>query len=401
MSTPNSANALRKFADPYWSAPGAALYLGDVRDVLRQLPARSAHCCVTSPPYWGLRDYGVGGQIGMEDADDCLGWATKKPCGACFVCHMVEVFSELRRVLRDDGTLWLNLGDTFDNGQGMVPAAVAMALRADGWKLVQDIIWAKPNPMPESVTNRCSKSHEHIFLLAKGNKYYFDSVAIEEPGKTAYKSSDFIPKSDKDRNGDKTDARQASRHNRTDDVVLGTANKRDVWSVPTRGYPGAHFACYSPELITPCILAGTSEHGCCAECGRQYERVAVKVGGRASEVEDESKDRSIPSNRNGLAGSGSTMCGTIPRRETAGWRKACGCATDEVEPCAVLDPFCGSATTVATALQLGRAGVGIDLSEEYLLKCAIPRIVAVGDPRRPATSALPAAAPPPFPSWRG
>jgi DNA modification methylase len=424
LSTPNSANALRKFTDPYWSAPGAALYLGDVRDVLRRLPARSAHCAVTSPPYWGLRDYGTGTweggsvecdhiekivenqyarmngydpklhptmyyrykkfckkckacrvdkQLGSEDVDDCLGWATGDRCGECFVCNLVGVFAELWRVLRDDGTLWLNLGDTFDGGQRMIPAAVAMAMRANGWKLVQDIIWYASNKMPESVTNRCTKSHEHIFLLAKGDEYYYDHVTIQEPAKSR----------------------------RTNDVRQDTANKRDVWVVLANGYAGAHFACFSPELITPCILAGTSEHGCCADCGAPYRRAVVKVGGVASVVEDESKDRSIPSNRNGLAGSGSTMGGVIPRCETAGWRKSCGCATDEVAPCVVIDPFCGSATTVATALQLGRAGVGIDLSEEYLLKCAIPRIVSAGDPRRPATSALPAAAPPIPPSWRG
>lgn len=377
---------------PYWSsASGAALHCGDVRACLRRLPARSAHCCVTSPPYWGLRDYGNDKslEIGAE------------PTPEEYVATMVEVFQEVRRVLRDDGTCWLNLGDSYahslrqsganragnkqntNNGSirdgfapnttGLlegnivgIPWRVALALQADGWILRQDIIWYSTNKMPESVTTRCSKAHEYIFLLAKGNGYYYDSVAIEEERESG----------------------------------SGTKNKRDVWVVPTTGYPGAHFAVYSPKLITPCILAGTSEHGCCATCGSPYERVVVKTGGQRAEPDADGRDRSIATNRNGITGS---LDGVYPTCETVGWKKVCGCLTEEVVPATVLDPFVGSGTTVATALQLGRHGVGIDLSETYLRENAIPRIEAVisGEKVKRPTVPMRCGNPPPLVRMRG
>lgn len=417
-----------------WSAPGGeeSLYLGHVVDRLREMPAGVFQTCCTSPPYWNLRDYGTakwgggdpacdhqapfqprserpnttasdpgrGGdyadeqakgsvayrklcgkcgakridqQLGSEDVHDCFGWATHNPCGECFTCHMVEVFSEVRRVLRDDGTLWLNLGDTFDEGQMLVPTSVAMALRADGWRLVQDIIWYAPNKMPESVTNRCSKSHEHIFLLAKGKDWYFDHEAIKVGAKSKYKSSDFIPNSDKDKQA--TAATAASANGRDDEVMDRDVNKRDVWVVPVASFKGAHFATFSPRLIEPCILAGTSEYGCCAECGKPYERVVVKSG--AVVVGNEGKyDRSIASNRNGLPGSNSTLSGVPATTTTAGWRQGCEHVGAGVVPCLVLDPFAGSGTTPATAVSLGRRGVGIDLSERYLREFAVPRCEA-------------------------
>jgi DNA modification methylase len=287
----------------------------------------------------------------MEDVADCLGWATGNKCGECFVCHTVAVFHEVRRILRDDGTLWLNLGDTFDKGQTMVPARCALALKEDGWKLVQDIIWYSPNKMPESVTNRCTKSHEHIFLMANGNNHYFDRVAIQTNATpTKHTAQDK--------------SRQAIGMNRkpSGNQVPGTkwytgekANKRDVWVVNIRGYSGLHFATFSPELITPCILAGTSEHGCCAECGKPYERVTESYNGR-------------------LVGWTNPI---IPQTRTIGWQKCCDCATSEVNPCTVLDPFVGSGTTVAVSIHNGRSGIGIDLSEVYLMNNAIPRIEQV------------------------
>lgn len=458
------------FPTPYWAVPGdAALYLGDVRACLRRLPARSVQCVVTSPPYFGLRDYGTGTweggsadcdhvkryaadaakksmlgpkrgqgislpdtnaaykstarqfaarclkcgaaridmQIGAEPSPDC-GTGGQAQCGGCFVCSLVGVFREVYRALRDDGTAWLNLGDTFDAGQLLVPARVALALAADGWKLVQDIIWYSPNKMPESVTNRCTKSHEHIFLLAKGDVYYFDAVAIQEPAKSKYRSSDFIPDSTKDRAATAaTAATAASANGRSDEVRQQDVNKRDVWVCSTQGYPGAHFATYSPKLITPCILAGTSEHGCCAACGRTYERVVVRTGGvspgqtggeyappgqspHSNARDGNNRDRSFTSQRNGLPGSGSTLDGVPAAKETVGWRKVCGCQTQEVVPCVVLDPFVGSGTTCATAIDLGRAGVGIDLSEEYLRDHAVPRVQRSIDGRaaRPGTVVL-------------
>lgn len=439
---------------PRWESPKGEvrLYHGHVVDVIKRLPARLAHCIVTSPPYWGLRDYGTGSwiggdtdcdhiertaedahksstlgsdgkghpvtnaayqatvrhiagrcakcgatrtdqQIGMEDVADCLGWATGKRCGACFVCHMVDVFRAARDVLRDDGTLWLNLGDTFDGGQCGVPWRTALALQADGWILVQDIIWAKPNPMPESVENRCSKSHEYFFILAKTKDYFFDNEAIKEPAKTVSKSKEFIPYSEKDRqDGWEMSAASAASINRDPNLVYTHANKKTVWTVATRGYPGAHFAVFSPELITPCILAGTSAFGCCAKCGTSYKRVVQKFGAKHTEPNDD-RDRSIPSNRNGVTGS---LDGTPAQRITAGWKPQCVCNAPIV-PCVVMDPFSGSGTTCATAVKHGRHGVGIDLSEKYIVENAIPRIEEAlhdGSPRKIPDRVLKAVPPP-------
>ena len=237
--------------------------LGDCLDSLRGMPDQSVHCCVTSPPYFGLRDYGVDGQIGLEPTPDE------------FVRALVAVFREVRRVLRDDGTLWLNLGDSYSSGgrkwratdaknavRGMdtrpddgighkqllgIPWRVAFALQADGWYLRQDIIWHKPNPMPESVRDRCTKAHEYVFLLSKGPRYYFDSEAIKEPASAP-------PKKCGPKNG-------ASRNDsgRTG-IVRGdgeTRNRRSVWTVSTKPFGEAHFATFPPALIEPCILAGS------------------------------------------------------------------------------------------------------------------------------------------------
>jgi DNA modification methylase len=383
------------------------LYLGDVREQLRRLPTRSVHCVVTSPPYWGLRKYLEDNhsdkhhELGAESTSDCLGWATGARCEECYVCHLVEVFAEVRRVLRDDGTVWLNLGDTFNNGQGMIPAAVAMALRADGWKLVQDIIWHSPNKMPESVTNRCTKSHEHIFLLAKGNDYYYDAVAIAEPAK----SKPHAPGNRKLTSDNGSSLRNDINELCSDKVwgISGYANKRDVWIVSTTNYPGAHFAVYSPKLITPCILAGTSEYGCCAICGKPYERIVAKervfprIDGGGHMMGKQSQDT------NGTGAQAPTEYHQVVSTQTVGWRKMCGCQTTEVQPCVIFDPFVGSGTTVSTALELGRAGIGIDLNETYLQENAIPRIEATMRGERVGKKLAPVVAPdvppPPKPLW--
>ena len=254
------------------------ILIGDVRERLKELQDQSVNCCVTSPPYWGLRDYGNDGQIGLEqDPDD-------------FVAQLVAVFREVKRVLRDDGTLWLNIGDSY-SGSGKGPAGnlgkthnerhlehktgglipsgtkpkdlvgipwmLAFALRADGWYLRQDIIWHKPNPMPESVTDRCTKSHEYIFLLSKSPRYYYDNEAIKEPsanlGKTAIKFGG-------NKYGDSDDPKHATKSG-NEYTDAGTRNKRDVWTVSTRSYKGAHFATFPTALIEPCILAGCPEGG--------------------------------------------------------------------------------------------------------------------------------------------
>lgn len=219
---------------------------GDCREVLRTLPDDSVHCVVTSPPYWGLRDYGVEGQIGMESTPEE------------FVTEMVSVFREVHRVLRDDGTLWLNLGDSYRDGNLVaIPWLVALALRSNGWHLRQDIIWSKPNPMPESVRSRCTKSHEYLFLLSKSKSYYFDHDAIREPA------------SDNSHGGAVTNAGPKTQSIRGDAGRLGVPareldgkrRRRSVWSIANKPFPGAHCAVFPPGLVDLCIKAGAPVGG--------------------------------------------------------------------------------------------------------------------------------------------
>lgn len=246
---------------------------GDSMTVLQTLPDESVNCIVTSPPYWGLRDYGMAGQMGLEST----------PAG--YVDGMVTLFREARRVLRDDGTLWLNLGDSYASGgrgggmagergekqrsnegallgpkrapEGLkdkdlvgIPWRVAFALQADGWYLRQDIIWAKPNPMPESVTDRCTKAHEYIFLLAKSARYYFDAEAISEQASGEARGGGF-----------KAAGAGHTNLSKCGEIAYETRNKRDVWTVATQPYSEAHFATFPPALIEPCILAGCPTGG--------------------------------------------------------------------------------------------------------------------------------------------
>ena len=268
------------------------ILLGDALEQLRKLPPESVHTCVTSPPYYNLRDYGAAGQIGNEASVEE------------YLQTLVSVFREVRRVLRSDGTVWVNMGDSYaGSGKGRmadgthcdkkpsksgnyggtrnghlkktvaagckpkdligVPWQLAFALRADGWYLRQDIIWSKTNCMPESVMDRCTKSHEYIFLLSKSERYYFDAAAISEPvtstkgnartfrGGGAYtggRSHDNSAQVERESHG--------NRENQT-----GRRNKRDVWTVSTNGFRGAHFAVFPEKLIEPCILAGCPEGG--------------------------------------------------------------------------------------------------------------------------------------------
>lgn len=247
----------------------AKILIGDVLDRIKEIPDQTIQCCVTSPPYWGLRDYGHDGQLGLE--------ATPEQ----YVENMVAVFREVRRILKDDGVLWLNLGDSYNgtttnrtgqNGfndgrtnrdkrfsvggvEGLkpkdlvgIPWRVAFALQADGWWLRQDIIWHKPNPMPESVTDRCTKAHEYLFMLTKSSRYYFDNEAIKELSSTPNKfngSSGLKSGA----NGDRNDQGRSS--------ILGdgTRNKRTVWNIATKPFKGAHFAVMPEALCEPPILA--------------------------------------------------------------------------------------------------------------------------------------------------
>lgn len=307
------------------------IYGVDVIEGLLRLPSESVHCCVTSPPYFGLRDYGAAGQIGLEKTPEA------------FIQKMIGTFREVKRVLRNDGTCWINLGDSYnaynanrgpakgenkrhheimpaaDRGltcKGLknkdllgIPWMVAFALRADGWYLRQEIIWSKTNPMPESVRDRCTKSHETIFLMTKSPRYFFDNEAIKEP--SIYKRPPAVPvgwdtgtgshRSLKGRyrnpaprgsfNG-KTEAMSGTGQNAFR-AIVETRNKRSVWTVSTKPYKGAHFATFPPALITPMILAGSPRGG------------------------------------------------------------------------VVLDPFSGSGTTGEVAIANGREYIGIDLNKEY------------------------------------
>jgi len=260
---------------------------GDCLEVMKTLENKSVQTCITSPPYWSLRDYGVDGQMGLENTPEE------------YVAKMVEVFREVRRVLRDNGTLWLNLGDSYAANRGGspmpaetlaggvsgrgdkvanrgresgftpnpdpashglkhkdligIPWRVAFALQSDGWYLRQDIIWHKPNPMPESVTDRCTKAHEYIFLMSKSASYYYNNEAIKEPsanlGKTAIKFGG-------NKYGDSDDTKHATKSG-NEYTDTGTRNKRDVWTVPNRPFKESHFATFPPQLIEPCVKAGS------------------------------------------------------------------------------------------------------------------------------------------------
>lgn len=307
------------------------ILLGDALEVLRDLPPASAHCCVTSPPYWGLREYGVDGQIGQE--------ATPEE----YVGRLREVFAAVRRVLRPDGTLWLVLGDTYKSKQLVgIPWRVALALQADGWWLRSEIIWAKSisGPhyrggacMPEAVWDRCTRAHDTAFLLAPSPRYYYDAEAITEPasGNTCGRGTDAHRKA-------RTARAVSGRQNLSFSVATAGAvaarNMRSVWYIHTHKFREAHFATYPPALVERMILAGTSERGACARCGAQWRRIV---------------DRTQQS---------------YPLR-TVGWEAGCECDGAGVEPATVLDPFAGAGTTGLVAERLGRRHIGVELNPEY------------------------------------
>jgi DNA modification methylase len=377
---------------------------GDCIAGLRTLPDASVHCCVTSPPYWGLRDYGHDGQIGLEDTPEA------------YVARMVDVFREVRRVLRDDGTLWLNLGDSYANQKsgdtysgfndryfgretdggkqaktassanvgrldfsGLkpkdlvgIPWRVAFALQADGWWLRQDIIWHKPNPMPESVRDRCTKAHEYVFLLTKSERYFYDAEAVKESGSTSSAAA-WYRKNSSNRTKpagattlDGNESHQSGLNRpgweRPDTLELGR-NRRSVWTVTTKPYKGAHFATMPPDLVKPCILAGTSEEGCCPLCGSPWERITKRSKLTRPRPNDYTK-------RQGEEGTGNSCANSVAgvAVETLGWQQSCDCdcQTPGTVPCLVLDPFAGSGTTLAVAARLGRSGVGCELNPEYI-----------------------------------
>lgn len=377
----------------------STLYYGaDVRESLRTLKTGSVQCVVTSPPYWGLRSYLPegsdlkGSEIGLESMPDE------------YVKSMTEVFREVRRVLREDGVLWLNLGDSYTSGSrrttsrapdskdskggrendtrpptpsGLkpkdlvgIPWMVAFALRADGWYLRSDIIWAKGNPMPESVVDRPTRSHEYIFLLTKSREYFYDHVAVKEPVADATRKDMRIGRDavrDYANAGESFGAgTSASRRMATNSVggEGGLRNQRSVWAINPKPYKGAHFATMPTTLAELCIKAGSSEKGCCPACGAPWARVAEheqvpdrpgRVQGREGDTLDEAHGK------DGRAGNRRRVSS-----RTVGWEPTCNCPEHEPVPCVILDPFSGSGTTGYVSNRLGRNYVGTDLNTEYL-----------------------------------
>lgn len=418
---------------------------GDCRTVLKELAPESIQCVVTSPPYWGLRNYGHAEQIGQEETPQA------------YVETLRQLFAEVWRVLRDDGTLWLNLGDSYSgSGKGGnpghsphikqrtnsgslsvrgvkrnglkpkdligVPWLVAFALQSDGWYLRSDIIWHKPNPMPESVTDRPTRSHEYIFLLTKSERYYYNHEAIKEPCiydlagtgtearkarqkecakslPTAERHGIRPPKVDKQRGHSR---RHDGFNDRWDQMekaeqCTGMRNKRDVWNVAPANYPEAHFATYPPDLIKPCILAGTRPAGKRCDCA---ETIRTPTGSGA--IDDPTPQTGRPITKREQRSDAAQMAVSAHRGEI---EAMCGPAfahyirTDESgarplpedvrsdllargwitppSPCdcpvfpadVVLDPFGGSGTTGMVALELGRRAVLVELNPEYTKLC--------------------------------
>ena len=435
---------------------------GDCREIMKRWIDEGVkiNTCITSPPYYGLRDYGTatweGGDINCDHKNakmksrydypmqegsrhakiaettkgtDGAKWHDECPdCNAIkkdnqigleqtpkeYIENMVDVFNHVKELLADDGTLWVNIGDSYSShkdcksigqtlakgtnrenahvmdlgksrvrdtkmlkSQGLknkdligIPWMLAFALREAGWYLRQDIIWHKPNPMPESVTDRCTKSHEYIFLLSKSPQYYFDHVAIKEPSvnpesyKGRRKRSSMTEQSEIIM--DKFGATRSGFKNIEEGKTYPTRNKRDVWSVNVRPYKGAHFATYPTALIEPCILAGTSEKGHCPVCNARWKRMKIDTGerhdvevytGKAIKDYEHAKAQNPSDTKRRVLESMSK----IYKYE---WIPTCECRLEPV-PDIVFDPFMGSGTTAQVALQHGRQYLGCELNKEY------------------------------------
>lgn len=385
---------------PYYESDAVTLYNGDCRTVLATLPAQSVHCCVTSPPYWGLRNYGLEPSQWADGWRGCLGL---EPDMGAYVRHLVEVFRGVWRVLRDDGTCFINLGDSYTSGgrtshgtridvkqsshRGMngthdparapqppdlkeknltgMPWRVAFALQADGWILRSDIIWHKPNPMPESVTDRPTKSHEYLFLLTKQPRYFYDQEAVREPhtmrpqarpgGHKRHQPGALLPAhtwSGTARDLPGVDGNPAGR------------NKRTVWTIATQAFRGAHFAVMPERLVEPCVLAGTSAHGCCSACGAPYRRVVERTGYDGAGRADDSVYTGQAYRHPQSAPRGPRRNFGEPTAHTTGWQPGCACAAP-VAPCTALDPFGGSGTVGVVAARHGRQSVLIEQNAQY------------------------------------
>jgi len=373
------------------------VYNVDALTLLKATASGSVDCVVTSPPYFGLRDYGVDGQIGLE------------PTPREFVDALVAVFREARRVLKDTGTCWINLGDSYnsspkgknpggfqgaamrrnsgydtaqprkDNGLPEksllgIPWRVAFALQDDGWILRSDIIWHKPNPMPESVTDRPTKSHEYVFLLAKSARYWYDADAIREPQKE--ESIERVTRGwngNGERgypNGPQNHIKDYMGKSREEAYALPGRNRRSVWTVATEPTPFAHFATFPQKLIEPMILAGCPDKAC-AVCGKPWVR-GVERGEmiyRSSSRRPVNRKKTDDADYSAWSRPGGLGATQIPNasyeRIDKGFEPTCTC-NGETRPGIVLDPFMGSGTTGLVARRLGRDYIGSDISAEYV-----------------------------------
>jgi DNA modification methylase len=349
-------------------------YIGDASEIIQKyLPDNSIHCVITSPPYFGLRSYldendpNKNKEIGLEKTPEY------------YVNNLVKLFQEIKRVLHPQGVVWINIGDSY-NGSGKVgkkhnpdhvvfgqkignktygtsthikglkpkdligiPWKVAFALQADGWYLRSDIIWSKPNPMPEPVTDRPTKNHEYIFLLSKSRQYWYDYVAIQE--KSIYAG---------DKRGNRKDSRRHTNCNNMNSITPEMRNKRSVWTVATQPFYDAHFAVFPPKLIEPCVLAGCPEK-CCPKCGAGWIRITKKKRIKISNSR-KYKDCSLRNDTDNER--------FITETKTIKFEPSCKCNCSEFVPGIILDPFFGSGTTGVVANKYGRDYIGIDLDQK-------------------------------------
>ncbi len=383
------------------------------------LPAESAQMVVTSPPYWGLRKYE--GEQDIKERGCSYGL---EPTPELYVQHTVEILREIKRVLRKDGVVFWNIGDSYygswqnysggSRGAGkqrpivkgshaqnpvwegmegsrppgtqkhgclkpkdlcLIPFRVAIAAQEDGWWVRSDIIWSKPNPMPESVTDRPTNSHEYILMFTKSAKYYWDADAVREPHqeasikrdkagfKAAFKGRHTMPGENRPHSTD---------HNGFNN--LAGRNIRSVWSFPTQPYPEAHFAVFPEKLPETCIKASTPEVGCCSNCGSPWERILEKGltahdGETATIIPQSAKGGRLALLRQAARERGGEY---VNETKTIGWQPTCKCNADKV-PSIVLDPFAGAGTSLWVAKKLNRQAIGYEISEEYC-KLTVDRI---------------------------
>ena len=386
------------------------IIVGDCRQILETLPEQSVQCVVTSPPYWGQRDYGVDGMIGLEA--DVYTW----------LATMVEVFRGVRRVLRDDGTVWLNLGDKYAGSGGAggdynpgglkagvtggpsastkqsgfkqkdlmgLPWRLAFALQDDGWYFRRDIIWHKPNPMPESATDRPSTAHEYVFLLTKQPRYFYDADAVRTiTGKEAlpenYGGKGLIthPTGPERKAVDLGSGMSQTKVMPNATHPAGAA-LRSVWKIATQAFSGPHYATYPEKLVEPCIKAGTSETGECPDCGAPWKRIMNVSGGITGQAWH-GHDRDMEAgNMPEIELRKKSLDGSYQRVES-GWEATCSHKDLEPVPQTVLDPFSGAGTTGLVAARFDRNYIGIELNPEYaaMSRKRIADRVGVTDPEQ-------------------